>query len=717
MTCHVSEHSMPGFDFTSERCLSLLRLSSCLSINPKDYFVLVIRNPCRVITPLKRGRPPNRDTSVSATPTRCLFFILLVLGLLLYGERVGIGAVLEVGHGKYPNLSTAAARATTGDTILLRGNTYREPGETLRIDKSLRIQGDGNPAKVFMDYPNDSPGNALDLAGSSVRIVGVNHGAGTEANEPRDPTDHSVWYTWQAPDQGAVSISVSASINAHIQVFENGSNPLSTSPLAQNWNRLDLEVRPGQRFLIRVGSISTGFFTLAIQPLAPPTNDRIEDAPLLQGNSSSGLSSTFGATLEAGETKSFPSDAGNSVWWRWRAPSDGVPRPVVFSTAGSSIDTRLSVWKGESRLEWELAAPANDDESPLSTASRVSFMATPGTLYWIRVDHASEAVSGAAVRLSIDYSLLQVSVDRNGLVCNPLSGDLWRFSGRFVVTNYSPIAVASFRLVLFSKGTYGGYAGSTFEHIQTIPIAGNRGRAIVLFDTTIPAPTEAQKDGLWSSIVELDERDGTEWVPTHFDWICHFRWPRESGGIVDTGAGDVPPICGKNCAPSGLPLLTAHAIAGPDVILPGTTVRYFLHTAYSTGAILTNQPAIWSSNPNGIKADGSFTYPQGNSAPISLKITANFTGKASGLTNSTREVGLFNQTKEITVSISHSLPDSVSIGWSSQRGGLYQVMRRTLAADSQWEPYGPPLAATDSNTFQTILAPDRMYLYQVKSLY
>jgi hypothetical protein len=589
----------------------------------------------------------------------------------------------------------------------MRGDTYREPGNALRIVKPLRIQGDGNLAKILMDYPNDSPGNALGLSGSSVRIVGSNHGAGAEAGEARDQSDHSVWYTWQAPYQGAITISASAVFNAHIQVFSDESDPLTAPPLAQNWNRLDLDVRLGQRILIRVGGTPTGFFTLGIQPIVPPTNNRIEDAPLLQGNRSLGLSTTFGATLEAGETKAFESDAGRSVWWRWRAPTDGAPRPVIFSTAGSSIDTRLSVWKGESRMEWELAAPANDDESPLSTASRVSFMATPGSLYWIRVDQAPEAVSGADVRLTIDYSLLQVSVDRGDLLCTPLPGDFLRFSGRFIVTNYSPIAVSSFRLTLFSKGSYGGYAASTFDHIQTIPIAGNRGRATVFFDTSIKAPEEAQRDGLWSVMVALDEGDGSDWIPAQFEWICHFRWPRESGGIVDTGPGDVPPICGTNCTPTVLPILTTHSIAGPDVILPGATARYSLQTTYSTGASFTNQAANWSSDPPGIKTDGTITYPQGAASKVSLKISAQFRAKASGLTNSTREVGLFKQGEAISMSITHRLPDSVSLVWSSQRGGLYQVMRRTLEPNSRWEPYGQPLTATESSGILTILASDR----------
>ena len=50
-----------------------------------------------------------------------------------------------------------------------------------------------------------------------------------------------------------------------------------------------------------------------------------------------------GATLEPGEP--FCSQGGNSVWYRWTAPSTGR---VIFDTMGSLIDTTLAAYTGTS---------------------------------------------------------------------------------------------------------------------------------------------------------------------------------------------------------------------------------------------------------------------------------------------------------------------------------------------------------------------------------
>ena len=126
-------------------------------------------------------------------------------------------------------------------------------------------------------------------------------------------------------------------------------------------------------------------------PPAPPApaNDNFVNAQVIGGCTGTVNGTNVSATKEAGEP-SNPQSPGStrSVWYQWQAPSTGN---VTITTVGSSYDTTLAVYKGESLATLGAAVASNDDggdvpTQPHNVSSRVTFSATAGTTYFIAVD-------------------------------------------------------------------------------------------------------------------------------------------------------------------------------------------------------------------------------------------------------------------------------------------------------------------------------------------
>ena len=87
------------------------------------------------------------------------------------------------------------------------------------------------------------------------------------------------------------------------------------------------------------------------------------------------------ATREKGEPRHVGKPGRRSVWLSWLAQTNGI---ASFSTAGSTFDTLLAVYVGNS-LTNLVPIAANDDLGGFHT-SAVSFNAQAGTVYQIVVD-------------------------------------------------------------------------------------------------------------------------------------------------------------------------------------------------------------------------------------------------------------------------------------------------------------------------------------------
>jgi hypothetical protein len=128
--------------------------------------------------------------------------------------------------------------------------------------------------------------------------------------------------------------------------------------------------------------------------LAAPVNDNFADATAISGQTGNFTGSNVGATVEDVEPNNADVVGGASVWFTWTAPSDGL---YVFKTAGSSFDTTLGIYTGDS-IDVLIEVGGNNDRQPgIDTSSAAGFIATTGTTYHVSVDGVAGATGSIAL--------------------------------------------------------------------------------------------------------------------------------------------------------------------------------------------------------------------------------------------------------------------------------------------------------------------------------
>lgn len=147
----------------------------------------------------------------------------------------------------------------------------------------------------------------------------------------------------------------------------------------------------------RYGQFSQSFAVIGGWLMGSPSrapNDALAQAASLSGLTGQTSGSSAGATKEPGEPAHAGNPGGQSVWYRWTAPTGTA---MTFSTAGSDFDTLLAVYTGTGIGALSQVAANNDGaEFPLSA---VSFPAVAGTTYLIAVD----GHDGAGGRLGLEW--------------------------------------------------------------------------------------------------------------------------------------------------------------------------------------------------------------------------------------------------------------------------------------------------------------------------
>jgi hypothetical protein len=153
------------------------------------------------------------------------------------------------------------------------------------------------------------------------------------------------------------------------------------------------------------GLLAALFFAVMLFPslngnAAAPVNDALGNATLLSGSVVITNASNVGATKQPGEPMHAGDAGGKSVWWSWMAPFTGS---VIIHTTGSSFDTLLAVYAGDTLATLTLVA-ANDQDllDPLGgDTSRVAFDAQAGTRYGIMVDGWNGEFGGIILSLDL----------------------------------------------------------------------------------------------------------------------------------------------------------------------------------------------------------------------------------------------------------------------------------------------------------------------------
>jgi hypothetical protein len=142
----------------------------------------------------------------------------------------------------------------------------------------------------------------------------------------------------------------------------------------------------------RIAVLACALAALLVVPgtalAAPPANDNLADAFELFYDVPDGVSNveaTTEADLGGGAPEPTTCDGattGKTVWWFIR----GSGRSVQISTAGSSFDTTLCVWRDDTG-----AFVAGNNNADATTQSRVNFGSQQGVFYLIQVGGAGGA--------------------------------------------------------------------------------------------------------------------------------------------------------------------------------------------------------------------------------------------------------------------------------------------------------------------------------------
>ena len=131
--------------------------------------------------------------------------------------------------------------------------------------------------------------------------------------------------------------------------------------------------------------------------IPPYDNDDFVNATRIANNTSTVAGNNGSATKEFNEPSHAGNAGGKSIWYCWTAASSAG---VVFDTIGSSFDTLLAVYTGNS-IPTLLLVAQNDDIAPeFNGASRVTIFPTPGTTYWLAVDGYNGASGSVVVNVS-----------------------------------------------------------------------------------------------------------------------------------------------------------------------------------------------------------------------------------------------------------------------------------------------------------------------------
>ncbi|HQN00204.1 MAG TPA: trypsin-like peptidase domain-containing protein [Candidatus Hydrogenedentes bacterium] len=137
----------------------------------------------------------------------------------------------------------------------------------------------------------------------------------------------------------------------------------------------------------------------------PPENDLFANAALFPQETTRVTGTNVYATREPDEPEHAGVSGGASLWWRWTAPFSGM---VLVSTQGSTIDTLLAIYTGDSLVNLRVAA--SNDDMPYSRQSQVSLPAIQDTVYYIAVDGYRGEQGG--ITLEVTPSLVVTPVTR-----------------------------------------------------------------------------------------------------------------------------------------------------------------------------------------------------------------------------------------------------------------------------------------------------------------
>jgi hypothetical protein len=278
------------------------------------------------------------------------------------------------------------------------------------------------------------------LSGSSQSVPGSNVGATFQQGEPVHAGffgGSSVWWTWTAPADGAVQLTLTnSSLFSPLLAVYTGTQLSALTPIASVAfsNLLTFTATAGTTYQIAVdganfgSGASVGNFTFNLQQFPPPPNNNFVDGAPIDGALATVNGTNLGATKEPGEPNHGGNTGGASVWYNWTAPFSGL---VTLDTFGSNFSTLLGVYTGE-----QVAGLTPIVSSSFS--SPISFSATAGTTYRIAVDGFNFGSGASTGNLVLNLSLIAPPANDNFASAPTLLGDTVSTTGTNVGASAEP---------------------------------------------------------------------------------------------------------------------------------------------------------------------------------------------------------------------------------------------------------------------------------------
>lgn len=237
---------------------------------------------------------------------------------------------------------------------------------------------------------NDNFAAATELKAPDLTATGSNVGARKEAGEPdhaEDPGGKSVWWYWNATSSEPVTFdTVGTSFDSVLAVYT-GDTVSKLTPIGSDDEeggdgaaRVTFSAVAGTKYYLAVDGFGASSGPIVLNRVPAPLNDNFTNRIALTELPKTVAGSNVSATKEPSEPNHAGRRGGNSLWWTWTAVSNG---PVTVDTLGSSFDTLLAVYTGDSVSRLTVVASNNDFSG---TDSRLAFNASAGTAYQIAVD-------------------------------------------------------------------------------------------------------------------------------------------------------------------------------------------------------------------------------------------------------------------------------------------------------------------------------------------
>ncbi|PKO19723.1 hypothetical protein CVU37_01630 [candidate division BRC1 bacterium HGW-BRC1-1] len=314
---------------------------------------------------------------------------------------------------------------------------------------------------------------------------------------------------------------------------------------------------------------------------SPPANDYFINRITISDSSGNVDATNVDATLETGEVQHVAGIIqGKSVWWQWTAPGAGQ---VTFSTCGSSFDTLLAAYTGNTISTLVKVASNNDF---CGTQSSVSFDVVAGTNYKIAV----AGIWPASGDISLSWDLRNDNFKLEAVDFNPAAPDpaqpgsplalsSWRIKG---VTTTKPVW-----LELFASKT-GGFTLSRF--------GGTITNSHVLNGFTQGTQTATPSQTL-------------NWLPDGIYTIVGFANRPGTGGPTESNYADNwAPLAGKRLRVRNTQTPISNLVLQNPTFTRNGTAISVTGTVRNTGSSATPAYGFWIETAYGsLSAEGNFT--------------------------------------------------------------------------------------------------------------